>query len=312
MQTLMCNLCHSNDFELLYKLPDLLLQREQVISTFVRCKQCGLVLQNPRPNIEEMSFHYPPEYDSYTTALNNNQTPWLLQKAYRYGIEKRGRIVRNHKKSGRLLDIGCATGVFLAGMKVHPEWELIGVEINKQAAEIAREQNQLNVVHGTLEDAGFPSEFFDAVTMWDVLEHLHDPSSSLKEIHRILKPDGVLVFRVPNLNSWDAKLFGAAWAGLDAPRHLYVFDPQTLSSLLAKNNFEIHKMGCNIGSYPTFLLSLRFWLLAKGIPESIRMTVLKILHHPIMRVISSPLFFVYGLGLRGPLITVVATKREVD
>jgi SAM-dependent methyltransferase len=312
MQTVICNLCNSNEFELLYQLPDLLLERDDIQSTLVRCHNCGLVYQNPRPSLKEISFHYPPEYESYTSDITGNHISWLLQRAYRYGIAKRGRIVQRYKKSGRLLDIGCATGVFLLGMQSYPNWELYGVELNDHAVKIAREQNNLNISHGTLEDACFPSEFFDAVTLWDVLEHLHDPTASLVEIHRILKQDGILIFRVPNLRSWDAKIFGAAWAGLDAPRHLYVFHPDTVGKLLDKTNFEILRMGCDIGSYPTFLLSLRFWMQTKGVKKPVRKTVSRILYHPIMRILSAPFFFAYGLGLHGPLITIAATKMEVN
>ena len=236
----------------------------------------------------------------------------MLKKAYQYGIEKRGRILTRHKKGGRLLDIGCATGTFLAGMKSKPTWELHGVEISEHAAHLARQQHSLNIVTGTLEDARFPNEFFDAISLWDVLEHLPDPSESLQEIYRILKKDGVLVIRVPNLNSWDAKIFKSSWAGLDAPRHLYVFQPESLSQLLDKTKFDINRMGCDIGSYTTFLLSLRFWLLTKGVRTSIRESISKVLYHPFMRIASAPFFYAYGLGLRGPLLTVVANKRRAD
>jgi 2-polyprenyl-3-methyl-5-hydroxy-6-metoxy-1,4-benzoquinol methylase len=311
MQTVSCNLCKSKEFEPLYQLPDLLLERDDLQTTLVRCVGCGLVYQNPRPTIEEMVVHYPSEYESYTSNPNYEKISWLLRKAYQYGIDKRGRILTRHKKSGRLLDVGCATGIFLAGIKANPGWELYGVEINEHAASIAREQHRLNVATGTLEDVEYPTDFFDAVTLWDVLEHLHDPSKSLIEISRILKKDGVLIIRVPNLSSWDAKLFGSSWAGLDAPRHLYVYDPHTLSRLLHKTNFDILRMGCDIGSYTTFILSLRFWLLAKGVRKPTRESISRILYHPFMRIISAPFFYAYGLGLRGPLLTVVAINREM-
>jgi 2-polyprenyl-3-methyl-5-hydroxy-6-metoxy-1,4-benzoquinol methylase len=304
-------LCNSNEFELLYQLPDLLLERDDIQSTLVRCHNCGLVYQNPRPSLVEINIHYPPEYELHTSDTNKDHVSWLLRKAYQYGIEKRCKILHRYKKFGRLLDVGCATGVFLARIQASQDWELFGVEISDYAVRIAREQNNLNISHGTLEDACFPSEFFDAVTLWDVLEHLHDPTRSLIEIHRILKKDGVLIFRVPNLDSWDAKLFGAAWAGLEAPRHLFVFHPQTLSQILTKTNFEITRMRCDIGSYTTFLLSLRFWMVTKGVRKPAREIISRFLYHPFMRLLSAPFFYAYGFGLRGPLLTVVATKRKV-
>jgi SAM-dependent methyltransferase len=257
-----------------------------------------------------MSESYPPDYDSYVPESKLENKSWLMKKAIEYGLNKRSRFVTIHKSSGRLLDIGCAIGLFLHSMQQHPDWELMGIEINPYAANIARDQFGLNVFTGLLEDASYPDDFFDAVTLWDVLEHIHDPSSSLSEIHRILKPDGILVFRIPNEKSWDANIFDQYWAGLDAPRHLYVFDQYTIRDMLNRNGFNITQMSCLGGSYPTFVLSVRFWLLAKGLNESTRQRILGILYHPIIRLLTSPLFFVSSFGLRGPLITVTVRKQN--
>jgi 2-polyprenyl-3-methyl-5-hydroxy-6-metoxy-1,4-benzoquinol methylase len=293
-----------------HELTDLLLEYDEVKTTLVRCQDCGLVYQNPRPTLDEIGVHYPAEYESYNPETDNKSMPRLLRKAVEYGINKRCRFVIRQKKQGRLLDIGCATGTFLRGMAKYPGWELNGVEISEHAAKIAREAYSLNVFNGTLEEAAYPEHYFDAITLWDVLEHLHDPSSSLDEIHRILKPDGVIVFRIPNLGSWDAKLFGPYWAGLDAPRHLYVFDQHTLNALLTKTGFEVREMSCKIGSYPTFVLSVRFWMAAKGISPAKRASIQKILSHPISRLLSAPFFYVNSMGRHGPLLTVTAAKRS--
>ena len=311
METVPCNLCNSTAATPMYQLSDLLLERSEVETTLVQCQICGLIYQNPRPTQDEMAQHYPPEYDSYISSGQNEQKiSWLLQKAYQFGINKRVRIVTRHKMRGRLLDVGCATGTFLSGMQQQPNWELFGVEINEFAARIAHEQFGLNVFVGTLEEAYFPATYFDAVALWDVFEHLHDPAGSLNEIHRVLKQEGILILRVPNVNSWDAKIFGTTWAGLDAPRHFYVFGQDTLKQMLEANGFQIKQISCEIGSYPTFVLSVRFWLVEKEVREIIRQSILNILYHPISRLLFSPIYYLYGIGLRGPLITVIAVKRR--
>jgi len=309
MEYTMCNLCGSaNAAPVLSDLPDFLLHRSEVSATLVKCASCGLVYQNPRPTFEEMAVHYPPDYESYTPEPGAKNASWLLRQAIRYGVYKRCRYVTHHKHSGRILDVGCSTGIFLQGMRNSGDWEPYGVEINEHAAHIAQEHG-LDVRLGTLEQAGFADEFFDVVTLWDVLEHLHDPSGSLREIYRILKPDGLLVIRVPNASSWDSRLFGRYWAGLDSPRHLYVFTPVTLDALLTANHFQSVARSSQIGAYPTFLLSLRFWSAARDKPNTARDFLIKLLYHPIMRLLSAPLFYLGGLGLRGPLVVTTVTKR---
>src|SRR5262249_7927331 len=153
-----------------------------------------------------------------------------------------------------------AAGVFLRGMQHHAGWDVHGVEINSETARLARERYQLEVRTGTLEQAAYSDGLFDVVTMWGVLEHLHDPAGSLREVHRVLNADGVLVVRVPNLASCDARLFGKYWAGFDSPRHLFVFTPRSLTSLLECNGFRVQNQHSRSGGAVMFQLSLRFWL----------------------------------------------------
>jgi len=308
MEYVACNLCGSAQaIHVLQAMSDLLLQRNDVLSTFVQCVSCGLMYQNPRPTLSEMSVYYPPDYESYALEPGLQDSSWWLRQTIQYGIAKRCRYLTRYKRAGRLLDVGCATGVFLRGMQRCGDWQVYGVEINEHAVRIAQRYG-LDVRLGTLEQAGFPDEFFDGVTLWDVLEHLHDPAASLREIYRILKPDGVLVIRVPNAASHDARCFGRYWAGWDAPRHLYVFTPTTLGALLAANRFRIVAQDSQIGAYPTFLLSLRFWNNAQGKSSPVRDRLIGLLGQPAMRLLAAPLFYVRSLGLRGPLLVTTAQR----
>jgi SAM-dependent methyltransferase len=255
-----------------------------------------------------MGRHYPPEYDSYAPNPVGPKTPWLLRTIYEYGVRKRTQTVARVKNAGALLDIGCSTGTFLLGMRKISGFMVKGVEINAQAAEAAIREG-LDVRVGTLHQAGFAESVFDVVTLWDVFEHLHDPSAALKEIARILKPSGAVVMRVPNLDSWDARLFGRFWAGLDAPRHTYVFDLRSLRNLLERAGFTDLEMRCNIGSYPTFVLSVRFWLTGRGLETAWRRRIMRLLENPIARIATAPVFFLASAGLHGPLVTVTARKR---
>jgi len=140
--------------------------------------------------------------------------------------------------NGKLLDIGCGTGSFLASMK-RSGWGAYGVELSPVACEYAERNEGLNVFNGTVEDASFPNDFFDAVTMLQVLEHTQDPAGTLREVYRILKADGLLTIGVPNAASWESKLFGSRWGPWEIPRHLYHFSPTTITALLEKNGFSV-------------------------------------------------------------------------
>lgn len=306
METVDCNFCGSARSERLYVLPDMMFGRPDAASTLVRCLDCGLVYQNPRPTPAEMAEHYPEEYDCYggnPLAAGS----WLSRQAYRYGLNKRIRTVTRYARGGRLLDVGCATGNFLLGMREAPGWTVQGVELSPHAAGIARGAG-LDVFTGTLEQAAFPADHFDAVTLWDVFEHLHDPAAALQEVHRVLKPGGVLVMRVPNLDSWDARFFGPHWAGFEPPRHTYVFGIRTLRAFVTRAGFRIRRLACNIGGYPTTVLSARFRMTANGMPPERRDRVIRLLWSPVVRLLSAPFFFLLGLGLKGPLVIVTAQK----
>lgn len=309
METSNCNLCGSTSVEDAKLIPDYLLRRPQVVARLVRCRACGLVYQSPRPTLEEMAEHYPTEYEPYADSTALNAPNALLRRAFAYGIQKRVRFITRHKAGGQLLDVGCAAGTFLSGMRDNPGWVVQGVEPSAEVAAYARTIHDLDVFTGTLEEAAYPAHTYDCVTMWDVLEHVHDPLGTLCEVSRILKDDGILVIRVPNLASWDARLFGNVWAGLDAPRHLYVFRPETVTALLAQARFELIDLSAAIGGYVTFVLSARFWMTEHQWSESSMQRVTRILYHPLARIASAPLFWIPSILKRGPLMVLTARKR---
>lgn len=309
MENVICNLCGADATEPFVIVADLMQERFDVQATLVRCTHCGLVYQNPRPTLAEIGQHYPPEYELYTDLVAK-RPDGLLSQAIDYGMRKRCRFVTRHKTAGRLLDVGCATGAFLLAMQRQGSWQVQGVELNEPVARAAREQHQLDIFAGTLEQAAFPTAYFDAVTLWDVLEHLHEPVLALREIERILKPDGILVIRVPNLASWDAALFKTNWIGFDAPRHLYVFTPTTLTAALQAAHLAVVDHSCGIGGYVTFVMSIRCWMNAHHWAPQVKAFISKLLYHPLLRLVSVPLFYLPTLALRGP--SLVTTARKVN
>lgn len=276
----------------------------------VRCRDCDLVYVNPRPVLGAIGYYYPTNYEPYRKAPE--EARFKIQQLHQR-LKLRGRClaVTRVRRQGRLLDVGCATGTFLAEMRRYGDWQVSGVEPNQWAARYAQERLGLDVFHGHLSEAGFPDGQFDVVTMWDVLEHLHDPRQALAEIFRILKPDGLLICSVPNLDSIDAKLFGRFWIGLDVPRHLYVYSKHTLSAMLRAEGLQPQKFFCFYGRYTAFALSLRLVLREWVRSERARNWLDKILFVPVWRFLFLPYFYIIDALGKGVIVTVYAQKQKV-
>ena len=192
----------------------------------VKCTQCGLVRLSPRLKWESLLPVYQATSDLLylKEALGRAWSAWSIL-----------RRVERVAGTGRLLDVGCGPGVLLSVAK--DRWDAVGVEVSKSAAEEARKRFNANVVEGTLEQAAFPSESFDAVTLVDVIEHLTGPKETLREVSRILKPGGVLFVLTPNIDAPVAKLMGRWWWGF-RPAHLTYFSRKTMNQMLVDSGFD--------------------------------------------------------------------------
>jgi SAM-dependent methyltransferase len=137
---------------------------------------------------------------------------------------------------GQLLDVGCGSGAWLKSMR-ELGWRAEGVDFDENAIAVAQ-QDGLKVSAGSLEQQGYPSDKFDAVTLSHVIEHVPDPVGTLTECARILKPGGKLIVATPNNWSLGHRLFRKNWRGLEPPRHLHIFSPQSLRRTLQLAGFS--------------------------------------------------------------------------
>ena len=138
--------------------------------------------------------------------------------------------------AGRLLDLGCGSGRWLLTMKALG-WDVEGVDFDNKAVNAAR-RTGLNVRLGALDQQNFPDKSFDAITLNNVIEHLPDPISTLRECRRILKPGGTLVLVTPNSSSFSRWLFKDSWRGLEPPRHLYIFSHNSIVLAIQQAGFS--------------------------------------------------------------------------
>lgn len=229
-----CNLCGSDDNRLLYVKEDPLCDNSAF--NIVQCKKCGLVYVNPRHNLEASSKRYTQRWfegGAYTDYMG-------AEKQIKNKFRRKIKIMEKYKKGGRLLDVGCAAGFFLEVAKENG-WDVCGVEISEYASNYARERG-LNVFTGDLTETTLPDEYFDVITMWEVIANLTDPHRNLIEAHRILKKDGLIIISTGDISSIFAKFRGINWQILSPGGHLYYFSSETLRKMLEITGFNIVKI----------------------------------------------------------------------
>lgn len=251
-----CEWCNSNESEIVVEGPDLQTNFPGQFQ-FVRCTNCGLYRQNPRMEWETLKYFYPDNYHSFDFVVKKQN--WLTRFDRQYGVRKRLRALERYCAGGKLLEVGCGTGSFLEEVIRSGRWEAEGIEPVEHAAEYARSRLHIQIHNQLFSQAQLPRQTFDVVVMWNVLEHLGHPIHDLKSCWDILKPGGMLIFSVPNLDSLDVKLFGRFWVGWELPRHLFLFPKNTLENILSELGFQYLKARCLSTAYGTFGTSLSFW-----------------------------------------------------
>ncbi len=143
-----------------------------------------------------------------------------------------------------MLEIGCNQGDFLNSIKNDSAFNSLGIDIDKGALDYAKNHLGLNVKYGTLESLKFDNNKFNCIFASHVIEHLIDPVSTLKEIHRILKPGGIFIAAVPCVSHIKAVINGVKWKYYGPPGHLWYFSRKTFSLYVKKFNFEIIFSSC--------------------------------------------------------------------
>ena len=242
MEDVNCNLCGADNTKVMFHARD---RNVRGSSSFkiVKCKECGLVYLNPRPDKDEIRKCYPPWYHSRAQARTVNiEKTWIWGIPWGKAMKKKARPILRYKKKGTILDIGCGDGSLLKYMK-SLGWHTFGVEFNERSSQYARKVLGLNVFSGRLEEANYETGFFDVIILFHVLEHLHDPCETLKRVYSLLKKDGFLLIEVPNFGSFEARFFKSKWNGISAPLHLYHFTPETLKNMLNYCGFDPLEFG---------------------------------------------------------------------
>ncbi len=225
-----CPLCSSENICHHFDVRDDFLTKEK-FSIYI-CKDCGFRFTNPRPESENLASYYCS--DEYIAHSNTRRglVANIYQVVRNFTIRRKVQYLAVKREQGHILDIGCATGEFLHAFTKRG-WHATGVEPDRNAATFARTKYGLNVFPEEQIEK-FSDSTFDIVSMWHVLEHVENFHQRIKEIKRILKPEGILVIAVPNPNSYDAIDYGSFWAAWDVPRHLSHFSQSNMKRLCSE------------------------------------------------------------------------------
>jgi SAM-dependent methyltransferase len=234
-----CLLCGGDKTVLLFRQTDRLYRTTSREFAVVRCAGCGLARLDPAPAPEELRRYYP---ESYWFAPGPGAAA-RLEEAYRRVVLRDHvrfveRALRDSGAHGPLLDVGAGGGLFLGIMR-RRGFRVVGLDFSREAAAIAWRRQGAPSVCALLENAPLRAETFAGITMFHVLEHLPDPRAYLAAARRLLAPKGRLVVQVPNAASWQSRLLGRRWNGVDVPRHLFDFRDTDLEALLRAGGFEV-------------------------------------------------------------------------
>lgn len=219
----------------------------------VRCPSCGLVFRANMPAQEELGAIYG---DSYFGAAANDTAmgatgylDYVADEAlHRANARKRLKSLGRDLRPGRLLDVGCAAGFFLDEARL-AGWEPHGVELAPHMAALAKDRFGLRVEQAAFAEAKLEPHTYDAITMWDYLEHSVDPKADLLRSHQLLRPGGLLALSTGDVGSLAARLSGSRWHLLTPRHHNYFFQPGTLRQMLERAHFSVVSIGHPAGWY---------------------------------------------------------------
>jgi SAM-dependent methyltransferase len=206
--------------------------------TILRCRGCGFAFRRNRFNEQAIADLYRKmDPKVYLAELHGR-----IRTAARH-LRIVNRDSQFDGRPGELLDVGCASGVFLS-RALDAGWQVTGLEpseaLYKDAVELIG--NRGTILPLILEEAGFGTRHFDAITVWDVLEHVVDPMAFLRQCRQLLKPGGHIFLNIPDLDSFEARLFGKRWPLL-LPEHLNYFNRSSLKLAAEKSGLRPVRFG---------------------------------------------------------------------
>lgn len=210
----------------------------------VKDELANLLITSPRPSANDLMSYY--ESISYISHTDSKLTVFdkVYQSIRKYTTKRKVAKIDNAKyyTIKNILDIGCGTGDFLVAC-TKKNWRVFGVEPHNQARAISIEKTKSNNIYSSIENLENtnPTQKFDVITLWHVLEHVSNLEEYIQALKRLLHPNGILIIAVPNFMSFDAQYYKSYWAAFDVPRHLWHFSPTAIKILFSKIDMDVIK-----------------------------------------------------------------------
>jgi SAM-dependent methyltransferase len=255
-----CPVCARTSWDSLFEYRDPLGTTETPF-TVIRCKRCGLVSYEPLPDEQTLSSYYPAQYYAFRAGSGAGgecggprrllddlhlgiRRNWLLSALllpllWYKEVHSYARFLRPLPR-GRLLDVGCGDGAFLAKAR-RMGFECYGIEPGG-AESGNRARSGIRVSHCSLLDFEGYEGFFDCITLNHVFEHLLEPEESLRKIRTLLRPGGRVLIRMPRTDHFLFRRYAPCWPQLDVPRHVYLYDAQNLERLAGRCGFGLRSV----------------------------------------------------------------------
>ncbi len=231
-----CPVCESKKISFFTKAVDYTVSKKEF--EIFQCSDCTFKFTQNVPEQSEIGAYYASEEYISHSDTKEGLTNKLYHMARSYMLDSKKSLVEKHNSNDKILmDIGCGTGYFLDKMK-SANWTVYGLETDPGARKFCKDKFDLEVKDT---DVLFETDkdSVSVVTMWHVLEHVHQLKEYVNQIFNILKKDGTFVVAVPNCESVDAEKYDAFWAAWDVPRHLYHFSPSSMKLLMENAGFEL-------------------------------------------------------------------------
>jgi len=321
---IVCDLCQSRENDKLFTTIDRLYGCEGDF-TYVKCKNCGLVYMNPQLAEDELANFYPEDYSPHGVAkkLFHKTGTSEKERSKRFKLKDSFKKIKTQflddvkiipsvfkklNKDTKLLDVGCGSGKFLNEVKNETKTAVYGIDISELAVKTAKNNYDIDVFKGVIKEAPFSPESFDVITAWWYLEHVPNPTQVLCKMSELLNVDGDCIIGVPNIASFNGRLFKDKWYHLDCPRHLYLYSPETITKLLDKAGLSVYKIVFG-KTARGFLHSLRYYLSKDNTPLKRRkkpkgLSLLKRLLYPLAITVSM-------LGRSDTMVVYSKRKRTV-
>jgi 2-polyprenyl-3-methyl-5-hydroxy-6-metoxy-1,4-benzoquinol methylase len=255
--TQVCRICGSINTSIAFSVKDYSISQEDFV--LQKCISCSYLFTTPVPDLNAIGRYYASDaYISHTDG-KKGLIEQLYQLVRKRTIAGKRKLITSFsdREYGAILDYGCGTGTFLHEMK-ESGWATHGIEPDDGAR--AKAEQLIGAAIGVPNDLNnLTDASYDVVTMWHVLEHVHDLHGTIREIKRVLTDKGKLFVAVPNHESHDALYYGSLWAAYDVPRHLHHFSPYAMKRLMEQNGLKIiAKKGMWFDAFYVSMLSEKY------------------------------------------------------